>query len=221
MLLTPLTCWSAQTLRIQELTMPATTLVIWLCARVRCWQGPSLVTGVFLLCRLLVYILGLTVINLSLPEWIMEFCKVVLTFESVYIILQSDHSNEISLAVFSHGTAYYAVKGSSNFWVYEVVTIQMKATEQYFPVVVLTFQCENRILQCDHSNEICWTVFSHRTTYSVHSSVFYVCGHNPKVWEIQAKPLQYFHMVLSLVYYFIKWDLEILLIFFYFGYRRQ
>ena len=41
------------------------------------------------------------------------------------------------------------------------VTIQMKATEQYFPVVlfimlynvVLTFKSVNEILQCDYSNE--------------------------------------------------------------------
>ena len=41
------------------------------------------------------------------------------------------------------------------------VTIQMKSTEQYFPVmlfillykVVLTFECVNEILWCDHSNE--------------------------------------------------------------------
>ena len=41
------------------------------------------------------------------------------------------------------------------------VTIQMKATEQYFPVVlliklykvVLTFESVDEILCCDHSNE--------------------------------------------------------------------
>ena len=41
------------------------------------------------------------------------------------------------------------------------VTIQMKATEQYFPVVlfillykvVLTFESVNKILKCNHSNE--------------------------------------------------------------------
>ena len=41
------------------------------------------------------------------------------------------------------------------------VTVQMKATEQYFPVVlfitlykvVLTFESVDEILQCDHSNE--------------------------------------------------------------------
>ena len=41
------------------------------------------------------------------------------------------------------------------------VTIQMKATEQYFPVVlfivlykvVLTFETVDEILRCDHSNE--------------------------------------------------------------------
>ena len=41
------------------------------------------------------------------------------------------------------------------------VTIQIKATEQYFPVVllillgkvVLTFEAVDEILKCDHSNE--------------------------------------------------------------------
>ena len=43
------------------------------------------------------------------------------------------------------------------------VTIQMKATEQYFPVVLfimlykvlLTFESVNEILKCDHSTESC------------------------------------------------------------------
>ena len=41
------------------------------------------------------------------------------------------------------------------------MTIKMKATEQYFPVVLftmlcavaLTFEYEDEILKCDHSNE--------------------------------------------------------------------
>ena len=41
------------------------------------------------------------------------------------------------------------------------MTIQMKATEQYFPVVlfimlykvVLAFESEDKIVKCDHSNE--------------------------------------------------------------------
>jgi len=45
-------------------------------------------------------------------------------------------------------------------------TIQMKATEQYFPVelfiklykVVLTFESVDEILWCDHSNESYWAV---------------------------------------------------------------
>jgi len=44
------------------------------------------------------------------------------------------------------------------------VTIQMKATEQYFPVVlfivlykvVKTFKSVDEILKCDHSNESYW-----------------------------------------------------------------
>ena len=53
------------------------------------------------------------------------------------------------------------------------VTIQMKATEQYFPVVlfimlykvVLTFESVDEILKCDHSNEGYWTVLSYGTVY--------------------------------------------------------
>ena len=47
----------------------------------------------------------------------------------------------------------------------------MKATEQYFPVVlfimlykvVLTFESVDEILKCDHSNESYWAVLSCRT----------------------------------------------------------
>ena len=48
------------------------------------------------------------------------------------------------------------------------VTIQMKATEQYFPVVlfimlfkvVLTFESVDEILKCDHSTDSYCAVFS-------------------------------------------------------------
>jgi len=47
-----------------------------------------------------------------------------------------------------------------------IVTIQMKATEQYFPVVlfimlykvVLTFESVDEILKCNHSNKNYWAV---------------------------------------------------------------
>ena len=53
------------------------------------------------------------------------------------------------------------------------VTIQMKAIEQYFPVVLfimlyklaLTFESVDEILKCDHSNESYWTVLSCGTVY--------------------------------------------------------
>ena len=54
-------------------------------------------------------------LTLSLPEYLMEFCKVTLTFESVDKILWCDHSNESSLPVLSYGTIYLGC--SSNFWV--------------------------------------------------------------------------------------------------------
>ena len=39
--------------------------------------------------------------------------KVVVTFESVYVILKCDHSNESYWAVLSCGTVYNAVQGGS------------------------------------------------------------------------------------------------------------
>ena len=65
----------------------------------------------------------------------------------------------------------------------------MKATEQYFPVVlfivlykvVLTFACVNQIRKCDHSNERCRAVLSCGAVYcAVHGgSNFCVCESNP------------------------------------------
>jgi len=57
------------------------------------------------------------------------------------------------------------------FW--SVRIIQMKAIEQYFPVVmfimlykvVLAFDSVDEILKCDHSNESYWAVLSCGTVY--------------------------------------------------------
>ena len=55
--------------------------------------------------------------------------------------LSGNHSNESYWAVLYCGTVYYAVQGGSNsrlsLWMKPYsVTIQMNATEQYFPVVL-------------------------------------------------------------------------------------
>jgi len=62
----------------------------------------------------------------------------------------------------------------------------MKATEQYFPVllfiklykVVLNFESVDEILKCDHSNEIYWVVLSFGAVYCAVQvgSNFWVCG---------------------------------------------
>ena len=69
------------------------------------------------------------------------------------------------------------------------VTIQMKATEQYFPVVlfimlykvVLTFESVDEILKCYHSNESYWAVlFCGTVYYAVQGgSNLWICGWNP------------------------------------------
>ena len=53
------------------------------------------------------------------------------------------------------------------------MTIQMKDTEQHFPVVlfimlhkvVISFEFENKILKCDHSNETSLAVLSCGAVY--------------------------------------------------------
>ena len=72
---------------------------------------------------------------------------------------------------------------------YLSVTIQMKAIEQYFPVVlfimlfkvILTFESVNEILKCDHSNESYWAVLSCGAVYSAvkGGSNFWVHGWHP------------------------------------------
>ena len=79
------------------------------------------------------------------------------------------------------------------------VTVQMKATEQHFPVVlfiklhqvVLTFESVDEIPKCDHSNESYWAVLSCGTVYYAveSSSNFWVSGWNPKVWPFKCKLL--------------------------------
>ena len=69
----------------------------------------------------------------------------------------------------------------------------MKATEQYFPVVlfimlykvILTFESVYEILKCDLSNESYWTVLScGAVCYAVQGgSTFWVCVWNPNVWQ--------------------------------------
>ena len=53
------------------------------------------------------------------------------------------------------------------------LTIQIKATKQYFPVVLFimlykvvpTFESVDEILKCDHSNESYWAMLSCGTVY--------------------------------------------------------
>ena len=81
------------------------------------------------------------------------------------------------------------------------VTIRMKATEQYFPVVLfimlykvvltVTFVPVDEILWCDHLNESYWAVLSCGTAYYAVQRVsdFCVCGWNPMVWSFKWKLL--------------------------------
>ena len=73
----------------------------------------------------------------------------------------------------------------------------MKATEQYFPVVlfiilykvILTFESVDEILKCDHSNESYWAVLSCGIVYyaAEDSSNVWLCGWNPEVWPFKWK----------------------------------
>ena len=72
--------------------------------------------------------------------------------------------------IFSHAFVILTLSLWKKSW---SVTIQMKATEQYFPVVlfivlyeaILTFESVDEILKCDHSNESYWAVLSCSAVY--------------------------------------------------------
>ena len=131
-------------------------------------------------------------------------CVVKNIFESVDETLKCDHSNESYWAVLSCGTVYYAVQGGSNFWVLCCirwfylfslwmkawsVTIQMKATEQYYTVVLVIMLYKG-------------------------GSNFWVCGWNPSVWPFKWKLTeQFFPVVLFSMHHLIH--LKINKIFFY------
>ena len=77
------------------------------------------------------------------------------------------------------------------------VATELKATEQYFPVVlfivlyevVLTFESLVEILKCDHSNESYWAELSCTAAYYVAQgcSNFQVCAWNLIVWPFKWK----------------------------------
>ena len=52
----------------------------------------------------------------SLPEYLTEFCKATLTFESADEILWCDHSNESSLPVLSHGAIFFVKILENDIW---------------------------------------------------------------------------------------------------------
>ena len=94
------------------------------------------------------------------------------------------------------------------------VTIQVKATEQYLPVVlfimlykvVLTFESVDEILWCDHSNKSYWAVLSCGTVYYAVQGVsnFWVCGWNPMVWPFKWKLLSSTFPWYCLLYYAVR-----------------
>ena len=98
------------------------------------------------------------------------------------------------------------------------VTIQMKATEQYFPVVlfiilykvVQTFESVDEILQCDHSNESYWAVLSCGAVYYAvqGGSNFWVCRWNPKVWPFKWKLLSSTLLVMFIILYKVARSLD-------------
>ena len=97
----------------------------------------------------------------------------------------------------------------------------MKATEQYFPVVllimlykvVLTFESLDEILKCDHSSESYWAVLSCGAAYYAvqGGSNFWVFGWNPQVWTFSKsyiEYIEYFPVVLLIMLYKVATTFE-------------
>ena len=88
--------------------------------------------------------------------------KMVLTLESVDEILKCDHfmkAIDRDWLVLAYGAVYYSVQGgsSASLWMESwSVTTEMKATEQYVPVVLFIIKAVQYVVL----NEILWNVWS-------------------------------------------------------------
>ena len=106
---------------------------------------------------------------------------VVLTFESVDVILKCDHSNESYWAVLSCGTVYYPTQGDLTFGVcgwnpkvcdHSHTCRQRKATKQYFPVLqFFSAQRDSKFLVLGRNPQVfcefsIWNVFVYETIQS-------------------------------------------------------
>ena len=103
-------------------------------------------------------------LTLSLPEYLMEFCKVTLTFESADKILWCDHSNESSLAMKGH-TIWKDIHTYIHTYI-KFMYVCMYVCMSFHMVlfiwhVVLNFESVDQILWCDHSNESSLPVLTH------------------------------------------------------------
>ena len=95
-------------------------------------------------------------LTLSLPEYLMECCKVTLTFESADQILWCDHSNGSSLPALSYGTIYLGC--SSNFWVFGQNPMMWPSqNESSLPVLTHGAGCFSKFYKMKFANllEIC------------------------------------------------------------------
>ena len=139
-------------------------------------------------------------------------CKVVLTFKSVDEILKCNYWFKWKLLSSTFCGAFYCVvqlKVVLTFqFVYQILylivsTVQMKATEQYFPVVlfimlykviILIFESVDEILKCDHSNESYWAVRSCGAVYYAVQGGSIIwdcekCDHsNESYWTVRTFP---------------------------------
>ena len=90
----------------------------------------------------------------------------------------------------------------------------MKATEQYFPVVLFimlynvaaTFESVGEIPKCDYPNKSYWAVLSYGTVYyaAQGGANFCVCGWNSYVWTVKWEPLSSSLLCCCLYSYFEK-----------------
>ena len=111
--------------------------------------------------------------------WYCLLCydKEVLPLESLDEILGCDHSNESYWTGRSCGTVYYAVQGSSNFWVrgwnpmvwsFNVSSWTVLSCGDVYHVVqrCSKFESVDEILWHDHSNESYWSLSSCGTEWA-------------------------------------------------------
>ena len=124
--------------------------------------------------RLKIHTAHLLRLTLPLPECLMEFCNVTLTFETADKILWCDHSNESFLPVLSHGAICFFKISQNKIWKFGRNLLLAKLGSER---VKTPTKCTNLKWQVSKNPTLCESI---RTLRKTTENSFYF----PTIWTI-------------------------------------